>query len=323
MFQSIVLVGATGRVGAPILRNLLESTAPVFNVTVLVRETTSADAVQKAKPIIRQQGSREYAVRPVDYENHDSLVQALKGADAVVSALPTTVAHKVDLLLLQAAQEAGVRRIFPSEYTLDVLHPLSVAAFGKDFPSVLNANKFLSLVDASDAPTSFTTIVPGMFFDYGLRGLLDMWDLKHDKAVLIDGGAEVFTGSSTGFIAACVVAALKMDEEKTKNKRIRIAEVQTTMEEVRDVLEEVSGRTFSTVDVSSEEMARKKEEAVRAQDWAGVYVNTILPLNFGGGGPGNLSEGLTFDGDGNLLVRRKTLRELVQEAFESDLDSQA
>lgn len=312
MFTSIVLAGASGSVGSPILRNLLESSSPKFQVTVLTRKDPSA-AAPKGHVKLGAETPPTYQTIPVDYEDHVSLVRALSGADVVISALASPVNQRVDQLLLRAAQEAGVRRIFPSEYTLDLLHPAAVAAFGTDAPAVQNARKFESLADDADSVTSFTTIVTGMFTDLFLGGLLNIWNWTVLEAMSIDGGDKLFTTSSTEFIAACVVAVLKMDEEMTKNRRIRIAENQTTIQDITSVLEEVSGRRFTRVDKSSEELSKAKDEAVRAGDVVMAYVNAVLRVNFDGSGPGNLEEGLEFGTDVLTYVPRKSLKELAQE----------
>lgn len=312
MFQNIVLAGATGSIGSPILRNLLESTSPTFNVTVLVRENPSATSGQ-------DQSQPRYKTAVVDYNDHASLVRALKAAgpaDALVSALPSHVSQAVNPLLLRAAQEAGVRRIFPSEFTLDVMHPRAVEAFGEDAPTIRNAKELLALgEEGSNSVTSFTTIVPGMFIDLFLRGLLGVWDVKEGRYLNIAGGNEPFTASSTEFIAASVVAALRMDEEKTKNKRIRIAEVQTTIKEVVGLIEEVKGVKLEAVDLSLEEVLQRKEEATKAQDPVGMYINAICYVEFGGSGAGNLTDGLAFDADGDSLIKRKPLKQLVEETL--------
>lgn len=311
MFTSVVLAGASGSVGSPILRHLLASSSPRFEVTVLTRKDSStATPKDHVKPDAETPST--YQTIAVDYEDHTSLARALSGADVVISALASPVNQTVDQLLLRAAQEAGVRRIFPSEYTLDLLHPAAVAAFGEDSPAVQNARKFESLADDADSVTSFTTIVTGMFTDLFLGGLLNIWNWTDLEVLSIDGGDKVFTTSSTEFIAACVVALLKMDEEVTKNKRIRIAENQTTIREITSVLEEVSGKKFKVVAKTSEELSKAKDEATHAGDGLMAYVNAVLRVNFDGSGAGNFDEGLRFGTDGTAHIARRSLKELAQ-----------
>lgn len=74
----------------------------------------------------------------------------------------------------------------------------------------------------SDSVTSFTTIVPGIFTNLTMRGLLNIWNRTDLEVMSIDGGDIAFTTSSTELIAAYVVAVLKTDEADTRNKRVRI-----------------------------------------------------------------------------------------------------
>lgn len=184
MFTSIVIAGGSGSIASPLLSKLQESSTPIFQVTVLTRKGNSATPKQSSSS---ESDNSKYRIVEVDYNDHASLVQALSGADVVVSTLPSPVAQTVDQLLLRAAQEAGVRRIFPSEYTLDLLHPAAVAAFGEEAPAVQSARKFVSLA-ASDSVTSFTTIVTGMFTDLAFGGLLNLWNWIDLEVTSIDGG---------------------------------------------------------------------------------------------------------------------------------------
>lgn len=61
-------------------------------------------------------------VKIVDSEDQEMLVAALQEIDVVLSALNSVTAIRIDRLLLETGKAAGVRKIFPSEYTLDVLH---------------------------------------------------------------------------------------------------------------------------------------------------------------------------------------------------------
>lgn len=160
VFTKLVIAGSSGYVADYAIRAIMACTKPQFDVTILTRRKGSAES-----PSIP--GAR---VIPVDYFDHDELVKAVAGADAILSFISGLASKVIDKLLLKAAQEAGVRRIFPSEYTLDILHPEAVKLLteGGDWPEdsspVLTARKFLSLAE-EDGPTSFTTLMPAAFMD--------------------------------------------------------------------------------------------------------------------------------------------------------------
>lgn len=117
VFTKLIIAGTTGYLAGHASRAILASTKPKFDVTILTR-------VDSGKAVAFIPGAR---VVPVDYNDHNGLVKTVAGADAILSFIPGPSSKSIDRLLLKAAQEAGVRRIFPSEYTLDILHPAAVS----------------------------------------------------------------------------------------------------------------------------------------------------------------------------------------------------
>lgn len=316
-FTNVVMAGGvTGTLGKPLLRELLASTAPAFKITVLTTpgsETTKLEFDSRVKVVT------------VDYYNPETVVKTIKGNDVVVSVLPSRVAQSVDPLLLAACQEAGVRRIFPSQYTLDVMHPAAIKLFTDgwpDAPAVRSAERFLALreEEEKDGAVSFTTIVTSMFLDVFLMGHMNVYEPLERRALVLDGGVHKFTGCSSDFIAGCVIAALRLPEDVTRNKRIPVAELRTTGRMVVEVLEEVWGAEprFTVTDLPSEVLAQNRQEALAKGDIAGVYRNTVAKLCLDGCGAGDLVEGFehtqTFD---HLIpVPRRTLKEIAMAAKE-------
>ncbi|KAJ1554308.1 hypothetical protein HK405_005439, partial [Cladochytrium tenue] len=107
----VALAGASGQVGAAVLTQLL---AAGFQVTALTR---SAGRVQ-VRP-----GVTEVVV---DFGNHDVLVAALADHHAVVA---TTAGESAaaQILLADAAADAGVTRFVPSDFGSDLDDPESRA----------------------------------------------------------------------------------------------------------------------------------------------------------------------------------------------------
>lgn len=58
-------------------------------------------------------------VRKVDYDDNDSLVEALKGQEAVVIALAFTAPPEIQTRIIDAAAEAKVPFVIPNEYGSD------------------------------------------------------------------------------------------------------------------------------------------------------------------------------------------------------------
>ncbi|SCU85998.1 LADA_0D11496g1_1 [Lachancea dasiensis] len=310
-FTKLVIAGSTGLLADEILPVIINSTKPKFDVTLL---THSNGGRNTAFPDVKTVS--------VDYNDHKSLVRAVAGADAIISLVSVKFNKIVDLQLLRAAQDAGVRRIFPSEYTIDVLHPAAEPLLKsdneewRDIPSPANvAREFLALAE-EEGPTSFTTLVPSTFIDHWLRGSFGMFEPKAKKIAVRDGGNHYFTGCSLPFIAASLLAVLQMDEESTKNKRIHISEVRASLNEITDAFEEVTGDKFERIPVSSESMFEQRKKIFAAGDIATALYFGVYITAFNGCGAGDLKDGLLFDGDGYLRLERRTLKDIVSEAVQ-------
>jgi nucleoside-diphosphate-sugar epimerase len=309
VFTKVIIAGSTGYIADPAIKAILASTDPVFDVTILTRAGSS-------KPPPNVPGAK---IVPVDYNDHHALVRAVSGADAILSFIASAEAKAVDRLLLKAAQEAGVRRIFPSEYTLDVLHPRAVSLFteGGDWPEatspVATARKFMALADEG-GPTSFTTLISVAYLDGWLTGNFGSIDLKNRKVTAVDSGDNYFTGCTLPYLAAAIVAVLKMDEEKTKNKRIPISELRVTLNQIADTFEKITGDKFERALVTSRELIEQRDALLKAGNSTFASFMAVQTAAFDGCGAGDMKDGLEFDGDGFLNMRRKTLEELCEEA---------
>lgn len=103
---TVALAGATTGFGLTILRTFLHLNKGEHKLVLLSRS---------AKPDIAAQG---LDVRPVDYANHEQLVQALQGVHTLISVIGGSLQGLLDaqLALIKAAKEAGVKRWAPSEY---------------------------------------------------------------------------------------------------------------------------------------------------------------------------------------------------------------
>ena len=83
------------------MKELLKS--GLFEITVLTRESSTHQFPNGVKVV------------KVDYRNVEALTTALNGQDALVSAVATNAVPS-QRQLIEAAVEAGVKRIIPSEY---------------------------------------------------------------------------------------------------------------------------------------------------------------------------------------------------------------
>jgi hypothetical protein len=143
---------------------------------------------------------------------------------------------------------------------------------------------------------TWTSLVTGHFFDWGLEHNLLRIDMKKKIAYLVDGGDIKFSGSNLSFIAKAVVKIMGQPEG-SKNKLLYVHSNHVTQLELLAEIEKATGEKFERVDENSKtaiEEARPKmlegdHEAIElvvavhgvvASDWAGKegFANDLLGL---------------------------------------------
>lgn len=103
---TVALVGASSGFGRTMLMTFIHHNNNKHKLVLLSRSEQPEFAAQGVD------------VRPVDYNNHAQLVQALEGVHTVLSVIggsPEAI-RDAQLALLPACKEAGVKRFAPSEY---------------------------------------------------------------------------------------------------------------------------------------------------------------------------------------------------------------
>lgn len=105
----IALAGAMSGLGLTVLRHLASSPANDKHIFIILSRSPQPEWT-----------ARGTTVREVDYDSHDSLVQALQGVHTVISFIggSATALRASQLALVAAAQETGVKRFAPSEFAL-------------------------------------------------------------------------------------------------------------------------------------------------------------------------------------------------------------
>ncbi|GKT90374.1 isoflavone reductase family protein [Colletotrichum tofieldiae] len=208
--KKVTLVGASGNIGAAVLPQLLNSD---LDLTILSRQGSSAtfpDGIKVVKS---------------DY-SPESLARVLEGQDAVVSMLPI-MALEEQKKIAEAAIKAGVKRFIPSEYGSD--------------SSPKKAH--LDWLATKEDQISWTAIITGPFFDWGVKLGMTGFDLANKAVTLIDGGKTPFTASNVAQIGRAIVSVLQHPAE-TKNQLVFIESFTTTQTEILAVLEKLTGQEW-------------------------------------------------------------------------------
>ena len=144
----------------------------------------------------------------------------------------------------------------------------------------------------------------------------DFWPFDFEKkyAILYGGGTGKRTGCSMEFTGKCVAAALKMPEAETKNKRIRIAELEYTGRGILDALEEATGGSKWETEVRPlSDLTAQEEEDLRNNNMVRAYLDFVVRGDFDDSPSGYLPDGLSRFHNGDFKVSRKSLKQVIEE----------
>ena len=218
--NNVAVAGASGRLGRALVKELLEAG---FSVTALTRQDSDLDLGPDVKVV------------QVDYNNLQSLTEAVSGHDALVSTVTTGVKDQ-QKLLVDAAIAGGVKRLVPSEFGCDLENAKTRAlpAYSQNVEIENDIEK-----KCKGTQTTYTYIFNNALLDWGID-IPFLMDLKGKKMELFDGGNQSFTATPVPFVAAGVRAVLQHPEE-TANKAVRLQGVRLTQHQLLKIAQRVSG----------------------------------------------------------------------------------
>lgn len=246
----------------------------------------------------------EVTVKSVDYDSLESLTSALRGQDAVVSTLGSTVIDK-QLLLVEAAGKAGVKRFLPSEFGSNTTHSKT-----KDLPvfqpkvAVQEALK----KQVTSSGMSYTLIMTGPFLDWGIMVGFIM-NVKNKSINLYDGGERVFSATTLPSIGKTVVGVLK-NLEATKNRPVFVQDTATTLKELAAKGKNATGAQGWKEEVVKVDdlLAKAWEELKKEKPNPDAFVYNFIFSSIWGEGYGGHFQDL----DNNLLGIKEKSDEEVQ-----------
>ncbi|KUI68795.1 Bifunctional pinoresinol-lariciresinol reductase [Cytospora mali] len=169
--KNVAIVGATGQVGSHILEHLLKNGK--HQVTAITREDSPAaipDGVKVAK---------------VDYSDPRTLVEALRGQEALIITISVTAPRDTQSKLIEAAAAAGVPWVIPNEWGSDPDDKKT----GEDIflgPVRNAARKHIEDLGKS----SFIGTCCGFWYEFSLAGSVTRYgfDFPSRKVIFYDDG---------------------------------------------------------------------------------------------------------------------------------------
>jgi putative NADH-flavin reductase len=246
--EKVTLVGANGNLGAKILDALVG--AKTFQVTVLVRKSSSS---RPPRDTVR-------LVQVGDDFPFDQLKTALQGQDAVVACFSLKDPEQ-HIRLLEASVAAGVRRFLPADWgSCDSASPRTQELV-KLYSDKARVQRRAEELAREHVGFTWTSIVCGHFFDWGLHDGFMHVDIPRRRAEYLDQGTYRASASTLHRVAEAAVRVLERDEV-TGNRVIYVQSFCVTQAEVVAALERVTGKSWSVSHLDSAAFLEEQKEAL-------------------------------------------------------------
>jgi len=270
-FSNVIVIGSTGNVGPSIIDNLFLNAEYFKQITAVTSSNVDDPKFANIK-------SRGVKVVQVDLDDKQSLVNAFKGYDVIISVIGVPGFLK-QILFIDAAVEAGVKHFVPSEFGADIFDPTVLNVGVLDPKRKVEEHLFAYAKQGNITYTIFNT---GVFFDWALKtGFID-FDLKTQEVVLYNEGKHPFVSTNVEEIGKFVVAALKRPDLSI-NKQLRLGTLFVSQQEILQSLEKATGKKWTIKGHSTTEEAKKRASEFLAKgDIRGFVQNSILSHIYSG-----------------------------------------
>lgn len=185
-----------------------------------------------------------------------------------MSAIATTAQTK-QLLLVEAAAQAGVKRFIPSDFGSNTVHPKTAAL--PCYADKIAVQQALREKAAQPGGMTYTVVLTGPFLDWGL-GVGFVLGLKQRHATLYDGGERVFSTTTLPTIGRAVAGVLRKPQE-TENRAVYVHDTATTQRALYEM-----GKKATPGEKWTEEVVRIDDELAGA--WAELSKEQPDPNKF-------------------------------------------
>lgn len=234
---NVTLVGANGKLGPSILQALLKPNT--YKITILQRASSKS-----AYP------SPINVVRIPDAFPTSDLINALRGQDVLIVAFASDAPFQINLA--NAAAAAGVKRFIPADFgSCDSSSPRALELL----PIYVTKQAVRQHLQKLTERMSWTSLICGHFFDYGLKCGLLQFDILNRRVKFFDSGEHRWSTSTLEDIGVAVVGILEKEEE-TRNRMLYMQSFSVSQKEVLGALERVGGGEWMVEEVDSGDFIR-------------------------------------------------------------------
>jgi len=252
--STVALVGANGNLGAPILQALVES--GTFQVTILRRSSSSSTLPTLDTSV--------HTVRTIQNWTVEELKTALQGQDAVVACFPLRDldAH---IRLAEAAAAAGVKRFIPADFGSVDSRSQRARHLVPLFERKVKVRQRLEELAAETPGFTWTSIVGGHFFDWGLKEGFLHCNLQTKTADILDDGTQISSLSTLARLSEAVVCVLH-NPEPTADRMLFIQSFAVSQNEVLESLERATSSKWTVSRYKSEDFIKTHKAKADAGD---------------------------------------------------------
>lgn len=248
--KNVAIIGANGKLGPSVLQRLI---AASFNVTVLTRVSSTSKYPDTVRVLQIPDGLPE-----------DDLAKQLEGQDAlVVTMAGSKTAEQIHLA--NACVKAGVRRFIPADFgSVDSTDERSlklVPLYGEK----VKVRRHLEELAGKYSGFSWTSLVCGHFFDWGLKEGFLHFDIKDGMSDILDDGEYMWSTSTLARVGEATCKILEK-EEQTANKILYIQSFCVNQFDVLEALMRASGQNFTNSFVKSEDYLSEQKKKADAGD---------------------------------------------------------
>ncbi|KAJ1401272.1 NmrA-like domain [Sesbania bispinosa] len=249
----ILVIGGTGWIGKFIVQASAKAGYPTF---ALVRELTLSNPAKS--PIIQTFKSLGVNLVLGDVHDHQSLVEAIKQVDVVISCV--SYLHLPDQYkIISAIKEAGnVKRFFPSEFGNDVDR-----ANGVDEAKILfdTKAKIRRTIEAEGIPHTY--VAANFFSGHFLPTFAQLGapPTPIDKVIILGDGNPRAIFNTEEDVATYTIKAV--DDPRTLNKILYIRPLSNTLSfnELVSLWEKKTGKTLERVYIPEEQVLKQIQES--------------------------------------------------------------
>lgn len=244
----------------------------------------------------------------VDYDDHESLVNALKGQQFLIISLAVTVPRGTQAEIIKAASKAGVTWIMPNCYGTNVFDE-KLGEENLTRPGVIPGIKLIE----EEGVSSWIAMCCSFWYEFSLA-MGPGWygfDFKNRKVTLIDDGKTRINTSTWDQCGRAMKALLSLKElpedehdqsptiSNWRNKPLFISSFLASQRDMLDSVNRVMGTTDADWTIEYEphkERYQRGREILKSGDHLGfgicLYTRTFYP---NGGGNFEDTQGLAND----------------------------